>query len=144
MKAEDRYNLKIREEYCVHGEYKDYDGMALLSHAFHDTTPEIQKCVGYDENGDDLKGPDMQKIQLAQTKIQEIREGFTEYLTNLPREKRDELQTMYNRKFNCFVKAQYDGSHQTFPGIDLKALAAPKFNVKNIYKSQKDCVWMLL
>ena len=144
LKVEDRYNLKIREEYCVHGEYKDYDGLALLSHAFHDTTPEIQKCVGYDENGDDLKGPDMQKIQLAQTKIQEIREGFTEYLTNLPREKRDELQTMYNRKFNCFVKAQYDGSHQTFPGIDLKALAAPKFNVKNIYKSQKDCVWMLL
>ena len=144
LKAEDRYNLKIREEYCVHGEYKDYDGMALLSHAFHDTTPDIQKCVGSDENGDDLKGPDMQKIQLAQTKIQEIRDGFTEYLTNLPREQRDELQMMYNRKFNCFVKAQYDGSHQTFPGIDLKALASPKFNIKNIYKSQKDCVWMLL
>ena len=144
LKAEDRYNLKIREEYCVHGEYKDYDGMALLSHAFHDTTPDIQKCVGYDDNGDDLKGPDMQKIQLAQTKIQEIRDGFTEYLTNLPREQRDELQMMYNRKFNCFVKAQYDGSHQTFPGIDLKALASPKFNIKNIYKSQKDCVWMLL
>ena len=144
LKAEDRYNLKIREEYCVHGEYKDYDGMALLAHAFHDTTPDIQKCVGYDADGNDVKGPDMEKIQLAQSKIQEIREGFTEYLTNLPREQRDELQAMYNRKFNCFVKAKYDGSHQTFPGIDLKALASPKFNVKNIYQSQKDCVWMLL
>ncbi len=144
LKADDRYNLKIREEYCVHGEYKDFDGMALLAHAFHDTTPDIQKCIGYDENGEDLKGSDMEKIQLAQSKIQEIRDGFTEYLTNLPREDREELQQMYNRKFNCFVKAQYDGGHQVFPGIDLKALASPRFNVKNIYGSQKDCVWMLL
>ena len=144
LKAEDRWNLKIREEFCVRGEYKDYDGMALLAHAFHNTTPDIQKCIGYDENGDDLKGPDMEKIQLANTKIEEIRDGFTEYLTNLPKEKRDELQEMYNRKFNCFVKAKYDGSYQTFPGIDLKALASPKFNIKNIYKSQKDCVKMIL
>ena len=144
LKVEDRWNLKIREEFCVRGEYKDYDGMALLTHAFHNTTPDIQKCIGYDENGDDLKGPDMEKIQLANTKIEEIRDGFTEYLTNLPKEKRDELQEMYNRKFNCFVKAQYDGSYQTFPGIDLKALASPKFNIKNIYKSQKDCVKMIL
>ena len=144
LKAENRYNLKIREEYCVRGEYKDYDGMALLSHAFHDTTPDIQKCVGSDDDGNDIKAPDMEKIQLANAKIQEIREGFTEYLTNLPKEKRDELQEMYNRKFNCFVKAKYDGSHQTFPGIDMKALASSRFNVKDIYKSQKDCVWMLL
>ena len=144
LKAEDRWNLKIREEFCIRGEYKDYDGMALLAHAFHNTTPDIQKCIGYDDNGDDLKGPDMEKIQLANTKIDEIRDGFTEYLTNLPKEKRDELQEMYNRKFNCFVKAKYDGSYQTFPGIDLKALASPKFNIKNIYKSQKDCVKMIL
>ena len=144
VKAENRYNLKIREEYCVRGEYKDYDGMALLQHAFHDTTPDIQKCVGADDNGNDIKAPDMEKIQLANSRIQEIRDGFTEYLTNLPKEKRDELQDMYNRKFNCFVKAKYDGSHQTFPGIDMKALGSSRFNVKDIYKSQKDCVWMLL
>ena len=144
LKAENHYNLKIREEYCVRGEYKDYDGMALLSHAFHDTTPDIQKCVGSDDNGNDIKAPDMEKIQLASSKIQEIREGFQDYLTNLPKEKRDELQEMYNRKFNCFVKAKYDGSHQTFPGIDMKTLGSSRFNVKDIYKSQKDCVWMLL
>ena len=144
IKADNRYNLKIREEYCIHGEYKDYDGMALLQHAFHDTTPDIQKCVGYNDKGEDVKAPDMEKIQLANSKIQEIRNGFAEYLTNLPKEQRDELQEMYNRKFNCFVKAKYDGDYQTFPGIDLKALAAPKFNIKNIYKSQKDCVSMIV
>ena len=53
LAADDRYNLKIREEYCVRGEYRDYDGMALLAHAFHNTTPDIQKCIGYDEDGKD-------------------------------------------------------------------------------------------
>lgn len=144
LKSSNRYSLKIREEFCVRGEYKTYDGMALLAHAFHNTTPDIQKCVGYDAEGRDLKGPDMEKIQLASAKIDEIRDGFAEYLTNLPRDKRDELQAMYNRKFNCFVKAKYDGSHQTFPGIDMKMLGSSRFNVKDIYKSQKDCVWMLL
>ena len=50
---------------------------------------------------------------------------------------------MYNRKFNCFVRPKYDGSHQTFPGLDLKALGG-KYGVKSVYPSQKDCVWMLL
>ena len=142
--AESRYNVKIREEFCVHGEYKDYDGMALLQHAFHNTSPDIMKCVGYNDKGQDVKAPDMDKIRLANNKIQEIQDGFTAFLTNLPQERRDELQSMYNRKFNCYVKAKYDGSHQTFPGIDLKALASPRFNIQNIYKSQKDCVWMIL
>ena len=49
---------------------------------------------------------------------------------------------MYNRKFNCFVRPKYDGSHQTFPDLDLKALSS-RYGVKSIYPSQKDCVWML-
>ena len=53
------------------------------------------------------------------------------------------MTTMYNRKFNCFVRPKYDGSHQTFPGLDLKALGG-KYGVKSVYPSQKDCVWMLL
>ena len=49
---------------------------------------------------------------------------------------------MYNRKFNCFVRPQYDGSHQTFPDLDLKALNR-RFGIKDVYQSQKDCIWML-
>ena len=56
---------------------------------------------------------------------------------------KERLTTMYNRKFNCFVRPKYDGSHQTFPGLDLKALGG-KYGVKSVYPSQKDCVWMLL
>ena len=43
---------------------------------------------------------------------------------------------MYNRKFNCFVRPKYDGSHQTFPDLNLKGLASR--GIKSIYPSQKE------
>ena len=49
---------------------------------------------------------------------------------------------MYNRKFNCFVRPKYDGSHQTFPDLDMKSLER-RYGIKSIYGSQKDCIWML-
>ena len=51
------------------------------------------------------------------------------------------LTTMYNRKFNCFVRPKYDGSHQTFPDLNLKGLASR--GIQSVYPSQKDCVWMI-
>lgn len=136
-------NMKIWEEYCVRGHYRTYDGMNLLKHALHNTVPEIKKCIGQDENGHDIKVPDAEAIQLANTKIDEIRNGFTEWLEAQSPEFKEQLVDMYNRKFNCFVRPHYDGSHQTFPDINMKLLGE-RCNVKSIYQSQKDCVWMLL
>lgn len=45
---------------------------------------------------------------------------------------------MYNRKFNCYVRPDYDGSLQSFPFLDLKGLGIP-----SLYDSQKNAVWML-
>ena len=135
-------NMKIWEEYCVRGHYRTYDGMNLLKHALHNTVPEIKKCIGQDENGHDIKVPDAEAIQLANTKIDEIRNGFTEWLEAQSPEFKEQLVDMYNRKFNCFVRPHYDGSHQTFPDINMKLLGE-RCNVKSIYQSQKDCVWML-
>ena len=135
-------NMKILEEYCVRGHYRTYDGMNLLKHALHNTVPEIKKCIGQDENGHDIKVPDAEAIQLANSKIDEIRSGFTEWLEAQSPEFKEQLVDMYNRKFNCFVRPHYDGSHQTFPDINMKLLGE-RCNVKSIYQSQKDCVWML-
>ena len=135
-------NMKILEEYCVRGHYRTYDGMNLLKHALHNTVPEIKKCIGQDENGNDIKVPDAEAIQLANTKIDEIRNGFTEWLEAQSPEFKEQLVDMYNRKFNCFVRPHYDGSNQTFPDINMKLLGE-RCNVKSIYQSQKDCVWML-
>ena len=135
--------MAITDEYMVKGYYRHYDGMSLLKHALHNTCPDMMKSIGVDEHGNDIKVRDSEGIQLANAKIDEIRNGFTEWLEEQSDSFKERLTTMYNRKFNCFVRPKYDGSHQTFPGLDLKALGG-KYGVKSVYPSQKDCVWMLL
>lgn len=135
--------MAITDEYMVKGYYRHYDGMSLLKHALHNTCPDMMKSIGEDEHGNDIKVRDSEGIQLANAKIDEIRNGFTEWLEEQSDSFKERLTTMYNRKFNCFVRPKYDGSHQTFPGLDLKALGG-KYGVKSVYPSQKDCVWMLL
>ena len=129
-------NANITEKYGVRSESRLFDGVALMRHALHDTTPEITKTV---KQGDkDVKVPDGQAIQLANSKIDEIRNGFSDWLREQSPEFKDRLTTLYNRTFNCFARPEYDGSHQTFPGLDLKALG-----IDDLYRSQKDAVWML-
>ena len=135
--------MAITDEYMMKGYYRHYDGMSLLKHALHNTCPDMMKSIGEDEHGNDIKVRDSEGIQLANAKIDEIRNGFTEWLEEQSDSFKERLTTMYNRKFNCFVRPKYDGSHQTFPGLDLKALGG-KYGVKSVYPSQKDCVWMLL
>ena len=133
--------MKITDEFLVKGYYRNYDGMHLLKHALHNTCPDMMKSIGKDENGNDIKVRDSEGIQLANAKIDEIRNGFSEWLEEQSPQFKERLVTMYNRKFNCFVRPKYDGSHQTFPDLNLKGLASR--GIKSIYPSQKDCVWML-
>ena len=137
-----RKNMKIWEEFCVRGYYRVYDGMSLLKHALHNTVPDIKKSIGKDDDGHDIKVPDNEAIQLANTKIDEIRNGFSEWLEAQSPEFKEKLVDLYNDKFNCFVRPQYDGSHQTFPDLNMKMLG-DRYGISSIYQSQKDCIWML-
>ena len=138
-----RKNMKIWEEYCVRGYYRVYDGMSLLKHALHNTVPDIKKSIGKDENGHDIKVPDSEAIQLANTKIDEIRNGFSDWLEAQSPEFKDRLVDLYNSKFNCYVRPHYDGSHQKFPDLNMKLLG-DRYHINSVYQSQKDCVWMLI
>ena len=133
--------MKITDEFLVKGYYRNYDGMHLLKHALHNTCPDMMKSIGKDENGNDIKVRDSEGIQLANAKIDEIRNGFSEWLEEQSPQFKERLVTMYNRKFNCFVRPKYDGSHQTFPDLNLKELASR--GIQSVYPSQKDCVWMI-
>ncbi len=137
-----RGNMKIWEEFCVRGYYRTYDGISLLKHALHNTVPDIKKSIGKDEDGHDIKVPDNEAIQLANAKIDEIRNGFSEWLEAQSPEFKERLVDLYNNKFNCFVRPQYDGSHQTFPDLNMKILG-DRYGISSIYQSQKDCIWML-
>ena len=129
-------NAKIWDQYAVKSENRLFDGIALMRHALHDTTPDITKTVI--EGDREVKVPDGQAIQLANSKIDEMRSGFSDWLREQSPQFKDRLADRYNRTFNCFVRPEYDGSHQVFPGLDLKALG-----IDDLYKSQKDAVWML-
>ncbi|KAA4482756.1 DNA methylase, partial [Bacteroides ovatus] len=130
-------NANITDKYYVKGEKRGYYGNDLLKHALHNTVPDITKTV-QDEEGNDIKVRDAEAIQLADAKINEIRSAFTSWLNEQLPEFKRHLADMYNRKFNCYVRPDYDGSLQSFPFLDLKGLGIP-----SLYDSQKNAVWML-
>ena len=130
-------NANITDKYFVKGEKRGYYGSDLLKHALHNTVPDITKTVK-DEDGNDIKVRDADAIQLADAKINEIRSAFTAWLSEQLPEFKQHLADMYNRKFNCYVRPDYDGSLQSFPFLDLKGLGIP-----DLYDSQKNAVWML-
>ncbi len=135
VSASARGNVRIREQYCVKGESRRYDGLNLMKHAIQNTSPDITKKVLQDDEV--VKVRDTEAIQLANSKIDEIRNGFSEWLKEQSPEFKQRLTDMYNRKFNNSVKPKYDGSMQSFPGLDLKGLGIP-----DLYGSQKDAIWM--
>lgn len=130
-------NANITDRYYVKGEKRGYYGNDLLKHALHNTVPDITKTV-QDEEGNDIKVRDAEAIQLADAKINEIRSAFTGWLNEQLPEFKQNLADMYNRKFNCYVRPDYDGSLQSFPFLDLKGLDIP-----SLYDSQRNAVWML-
>ena len=130
-------NANITDRYYVKGEKRGYYGNNLLKHALHNTVPDITKTI-QDKEGNDIKVRDAEAIQLADTKINEIRSAFTGWLNEQLPEFKQNLADMYNRKFNCYVRPDYDGSLQSFPFLDLKGLGIP-----SLYDSQKNAVWML-
>ena len=137
--AKDEYNIKIQNQYAVRGEFRRYTGLHLMKHALHNTIPDITKKARKLIDGEwkEVKVRDGEKIQQANTKIDEIRSGFTDWLCDQSADFKERLADMYNRKFNCFVRPKYDGSHLTFPGLDRKALG-----IEDLYPSQKDAIWM--
>ncbi|MGJ1361164.1 N-6 DNA methylase [Sphingobacterium spiritivorum] len=129
-------NMNIWEKYAVKAESRTFDGVALLKHALVNTTPDITKKVMIGDQ--EVKVRDMEAIQMANTKIDEIRTAFTEWLHAQNDDFKVRLTDQYNDTFNCFVRPNYDGKHQDFPGLDRKALG-----IEDLYSSQKDTVWMI-
>jgi N12 class adenine-specific DNA methylase len=129
-------NVHIWDKYAVKAQSRTFDGIALLKHALVNTTPDITKKVMAGEQ--EVKVRDMEAVQMANTKIDEIRTAFTEWLHAQNDEFKTSLTQKYNDTFNCFVRPNYDGTHQDFPGLDRKALG-----IEDLYSSQKDTVWMI-
>ena len=130
-------NANIYEKYCIQAEDRSINAISLLTHALHNTVPIIRKSIR-NGKGEEVKIEDGEKMQLAGSMIDEIRNGFTEWLNRQPMDFREKIAKLYNRKMNCLVRPNFDGSHQSFPDLDMAGL-----RIKGLYKSQKDAVWMI-
>jgi len=129
-------NVHIWDKYAVKAQSRIFDGIILLKHALVNTTPDITKKVMVGDQ--EIKVRDMEAIQMANTKIDEIRNAFTDWLHSQNDDFKTRLTDKYNDTFNCFVRPNYDGTHQDFPALDRKALG-----IEDLYSSQKDTVWMI-
>lgn len=129
-------NIQILDKYAIKSESRTFDGIALLKHALVNTTPDITKKITVGDK--EVKVRDMEAIQMANAKIDEIRTGFSEWLHAQNDDFKERLTNQYNNTFNCFVRPNYDGKHQDFPGLDRRALG-----IQDLYSSQKDAVWMI-
>lgn len=57
------------------------------------------------------------ETQLAQEKARQMKEAFPKWLWE-KQERREKYVEIYNELFNSLVGREYDGSHQTFPGMN--------------------------
>lgn len=131
-------NAKTNQEYAVTTKSgKTTYGALLLEHALENTTPFYTYEV--DLGDKTIRVPDNEAIQLAHQKIESIRNGFIDWLKELPANDKKELETLYNDTFNCYVLREYDGSHLQFPGLDKRRLS-----IDDLYSSQKNSVWRIV
>lgn len=130
-------SLSISDEYCIRGTLRTYNGIKLLAHALNDTTPGITKKILVD--GNEQTVPDYPKIQQANMKIESIQRKFESWMKSRPDTVKKEVEDRYNSLYNCFVKPTFNGDHLEFKDINFAALG-----YDDLYKSQKDAIWMQL
>lgn len=110
----------------------DFEG--ITKYALQDSVPSFVKTIG------EKTFKDTERIRKTQKIVEKVRSEFVKYMHSeaISEEQRKEIVKLYNEKFNCYVKGQFDGSMQTFPGLDFS-----QFDFNDLYQSQKDCIFML-
>jgi len=134
-----KINAKVSQEYAIRPKSnRNMYGYTLLENALENTAPFFTYEVKL-ADGSTYRKPDNEATQLAHEKIESIRSGFENWLRELPDEEKKYLESLYNDTFNCYRLREYDGSHQTFPGLELKNL-----NIPALYDSQVNAAWRIV
>lgn len=129
----DEKNAIIRDKFAVKTGDKTIDGIELMKHALLNTVPHLTKTVLV--NGISTIVADTKAMQLANMHIDNIRKGFGDWLKMQAPEFKKRVTDIYNRKYNAYVRPDFDGSFLTFPNLKLNALG-----IEKLYDSQKNAV----
>lgn len=100
----------------------------ILQAALEDKTLIIK-----DKDKDGNEWVNEEQTELANQKVQDLRERFEQWLPSDP-QRVEQLEQAYNDRFNRIVIRKFDGSHLAVPGLMGKELRP----------HQKDAVWMLI
>ena len=131
-------NTVTNEEFSINPkESPKVTGRGLLEYALLNTNPHFTYEV--DMGDKTVRVPDTEAIQAAHRMIDNIRARYLLWLLELPNEDKQLLEKRYNDTYNCYRLREYDGSHLTFPGLDLQALKIPA-----LFSSQRDAAWRVI
>lgn len=114
---------------------RHFSGYDVLGYALLDKCPDIK----YTRN--EVKFTDHEGMQLLQKMIDKMRKAFVDYMksSKVTEADRREIAELYNEKFNCYVRGQFDGSMMEFRDLHFENLG-----FSDLYQSQKDCITMML
>jgi N12 class adenine-specific DNA methylase len=134
-------NLRFRfPQYTVYRNNgsKFKNAIEIMEYALADVTPEIT----YSEilpNNIKKTYKDYKAMNKISEIIDEFRSDFVKYLRKIPQEQKQMLEDLYNKKFNAYVRPQYDGSYREFKGLTFD-----NFDYKALYSTQKNAIEMLI
>lgn len=127
---------RASEKYSVKSHNRYYGAIDVLRFALLDNIPELTKKI---QNGDNVVTvPDSEGIQKMNASVSLLQEEFSQWLHKLSPDVKTELENTYNHLFNCFIKPSYNGSWQTFPGLNKDGL-----NIKDLYDTQKNAILLV-
>lgn len=112
------HNEKIRTHYAAAGR----DGIEIAEAAINDRSIKVYYKDEEGKNIFDYKG-----TQAVEEKIDKIKTAFSSWLMK-DQERVQALGKKYNSLFNTDVLPQYDGSHLSFPGLQI---VEPRIHQKN-------------
>ena len=92
----------------------------ILEKALNQQRPKVYDRI-YDDNGKAKSVVNQEKTDAAMEKQEVLAEAFAEFCEN----NAEELEKIYNERFNCKVAPAYDGSYLTFPEMSTEIELLP-------------------
>ena len=112
-KSENKSNVLANNTYGLDSKTNAY---RIIENMLNLRNTKVYKD-SYDETGEKIRVLDKQRTAIAQSKQDEIKVKFEEWIFKDPT-RREELVRIYNDKFNAIRNREYDGSHLNFYGIN--------------------------
>ena len=118
----------------------EYNGFKVFELALQDVAPQCKKTVE-GEDGKSVSVDDDEKRREVQAKIDDMKLAYIDFMhsSSISAPERQQIEDLYNDTFNCLVRAPFDGSMLTLPGLDFSQLP-----FDSLYQSQKDCIWAMI